>query len=290
MSAISDKPILVTGGSGSAGKQVVRALRNASIPVKLATRSPDQISGKEGIQPVYFDFFDADTFPDALGRCHGLFLLRPPAISKVEETLNPLVDAARLAGIKHIQFLSVAGAADYSFVPHAKVEKHLKAGPKDWTILRPGFFAQNFETEYRDELLENRRLFLPAGDGEVAFIDLRDLGDATARIFQQGSSHLGKTYTLTGPQTFTFHEAAAILTDLMGQNITYKPASVPGYLIHLLRSGTGWGKAVVQTVLHTGLRYGQASTVEPALELLIDREPCDLEKYLRDHRSIWLGE
>lgn len=83
--------------------------------------------------------------------------MRPPPISKVEETLNPSCDAARAVGVRQITFLSVAGAGKNSIVPHHGVEKHLQKG-EGYTILRPGFFAQNLQDAYLRDIVKDDRI------------------------------------------------------------------------------------------------------------------------------------
>ena len=69
----------------------------------------------------------------------------------------------------------------------------------------------------------------------------------------------------------TFHEVAALLADVLGRPVTYEPASVLGYLAHLGRQGLPVPQRVVQTLLHVGLRRGDAEQVDPTLARLLGR-------------------
>lgn len=277
------RPILVTGATGNAGREVIRALERRGIPHRAAVRDPDEV-----MNGVRFDFEDPKSWACACEGCASLFLLRPPPISDIEATLNPFVDAARRAGVEHVTFLSVAGAESNPMVPHHKVETHLKTGAGAWTILRPGFFAQNLQDAYRRDLQESDRLYVPAGSGAVAFVDLRDVAEVAASIFARPEDHLGAGYTLTGPAAFTFDEVAACLTDALGREIVYRPASVPGYLSHLVRQrDAAWAQAVVQTILHIGLRFGQAERIDPTLARLLGHPARSVADYIADHRDLW---
>lgn len=283
--------ILVTGASGNAGQEVLTALR-ASRPgadIRIATRHLSKTRTSESSEEtVHLDFQKPDTFAAAVTNCQSVFLLRPSAISNTRETLNPLIDAARRSGVRRIVFLSVAGAADNKLVPHHAVEQKLREGTGDWTILRPGFFAQNIASEYRDDIMNDNRLYLPADDGQVAFIDLRDLGEVAADTLTNLSAHAETTYTLTGPESFTFYDVARFLSDQTGKSIHYEPASVPGYMYHLIaRKKRGVMQATIQTILHTGLRYGRAETTDPTLGKLLNRAPYTVEDYIRDHAHVW---
>jgi len=69
--------------------------------------------------------------------------------------------------------------------------------------------------------------------------------------------------------------------------VRYTPASIPGYLRHLRRRHVGWGQALVQTVLHVGLRLGNAARVDPALGQLLGRRARTVADYIRDAHAIW---
>jgi uncharacterized protein YbjT (DUF2867 family) len=233
-----------------------------------------------------FDFEDRSTWQAALEGCTQVFLLRPPPISKVEETLNPFVDFARTRGVGHVVFLSVQGAESRPRIPHYAVEKHLEQTGAEWTFLRPGFFAQNFTDAYRADVAEDDRVYVPAGKGQVAFVDVRDLGLVAARIFEAPTAHRRAGYRLTGPRCFTFDAAAAVLSEVTGRPIRYVPASVGGYLWHLVaRRRLSLMQAVIQTYLHVGLRHGDAAVVDPLLGQLLGQPARDLERTLRDAGS-----
>jgi uncharacterized protein YbjT (DUF2867 family) len=272
--------IFVTGAGGNVGRAVLDACRESSLPAVGGER--------RGGAHRRFDFEDRRTWAAALEGCSQLFLLRPPPISKVDETLNPFVDFARLHGVRHVVFLSVQGAEARPRIPHHAVEKHLEQSGDDWTFLRPGFFAQNFTDAYRSDVVEDDRLYVPAGEGEVAFVDVRDLGLVAARVFQNPASHRRQGYRLTGPRCFTFHQAAALLTEVTGRPIRYVPASMAGYLWHLVaRRRLALMQAIVQTYLHVGLRHGDAATVDPLLGHLLGQPARALDRSLRDTPDAW---
>ena len=280
-------PVLVTGASGNLGGAVVRALSRAGVAVRAAGTDPAALERRLGVDAVRLDLHDPASFAPALDGAGGLFLMRPPAISSVRRTLNRLLDVAEGIGVGHVVFASVAGAQTNPVVPHHRVEKHLQASGLSWTILRPGFFAQNLADAYRADITRDDRIHLPAGRGRVAFVDVRDVGEAAAAVFGDPTAHRGAGYHLTGGQAVDFDQVAELLSHEVGRPITYQPASVLGYLRHVHAQPLPWAQAVVQTVLHTGLRRGQAETVDPTLARLIGRPPRTLQEYVHDHRDTW---
>ena len=281
--------VLVTGATGNVGREVAFALRARGLRVLAADRDPKRALALLGgdVEAVRLDYRDSATFSVASG-AQGLFLLRPPAIADVARTLLPFVDEARRRGVRHVVFLSVAGAETNRLVPHHAVEQHL-APTSGRTVLRPGFFAQNLGDAYRRDIVEDARLYVPAGRGRVAFVDVRDLAQVTAMIFASPSEHEKHAYTLTGPEAIDFASAAALLTETLGRAIRYEPASILGYLRHLRRRGMDWSQVGVQTVLHAGIRFGQAARLDPTLERLLRRSPRTLRNYVQDSRSLWFA-
>lgn len=281
---MAGRPLLVTGATGNVGLPLVRALLAAGEPVRAALRDPARDAGRlpASVECVRLDFADPTTFAPAVEGVRGLFLLRPPAVARVGPTLNRLIDVAARAGTEHCVFLSVAGAERNVIVPHHRVERHLRRDPLGWTILRPSFFAQNLTSAYRDDI-RGGRIVVPAGDGRVAFVDTRDLADVAALVLRDPSRHRRAGYLLTGPEALTFARVAELLTHALGREVRYEAAGVRGYMAHLRRQGLPGVQVAVQTVLHTGLRFGQAETVDPTLGRLIGRPPRTMAEFVADH-------
>jgi uncharacterized protein YbjT (DUF2867 family) len=279
--------IFVTGASGNVGAAVVEGLRRRQVPFRVGARNPGRVE-QTGGEVVRFDFLDASTYRAAVQGCRAVFLLRPPAVANTRKTLNPFLDVARAEGIQQVVFISVAGAADNPVVPHHAVEQHLMQNGGGWTILRPGFFAQNLGDAYQQDIVEDDRLFVPAGKGLVAFIDGRDIAEVAVSALVEPDQHEGQIYTLTGSEAISFDQVAALLSKELGRTVVYKPASIPTYSWHLRRRRMPIAQIIVQTILHVGLRYGQAEAVDDTLPRLLEHPPHSMRDYIHDHRSLWL--
>ncbi len=279
--------VLVTGATGNAGSAVVASCLARGLPVRAAVRSGRDARVPAGAQVVAFDFGDPATWSAALDGAQGVFLLLPPGMGRIRSTILPFIDRARERGISPLVYMSVQGAEESRVLPHRTIETALMGGPKDWTILRPGFFAQNVGGPYRGDIRDDARIFLPTGRARVAFIDIRDLGDVAAEVFANPDSHAGHAYALTGSESPTFTQVASILSEELGRPIRYEPASLPAYLRHLRRRGFGWGQALLYARLHIGLRWGEGDRPTPDLPSLLGRPPRTMRDYVRDHRQLW---
>lgn len=277
--------VLVTGASGNVGREVMRACVAAGFDVRAATTEAPR---ERSVPFVRFDFTDRSTWAPALAGVDFVFLLRPPPLGDMSTTLNPFVDAAYAAGVKHLVFLSVSGAETKSWVPHRKVEDHLKTTTGSWTVLRPGFFAQNLGDAYLRDVKEDSRLYLPAGQGRVAFLDVADVGEVTARIFQSPAQFRARAIRLAGPEAVTFTQLAEQLSSVLGRHIVYEPASIVGYAWHLWRRRKlALMQILVQTVLHVGLRAGDAEAIDDQQVALLGRAARPLRGYLERSSGLW---
>lgn len=280
--------IAVTGATGNVGRSVADALRALGAPTRALIRAPEQAPDLDAAR---LDLTDRATFAPALAGCRALFLVRPPAIGDMRRTLLPLLDDARGAGVRHAVFVSVLGAERKGWVPHAKVEAHLKgpwrASGGRFTILRPGFFMQNLGDTYRRDIVEDDRIHVPTRGGRVAWIDARDIGEAAARALIAPDEWVDRCLPLTGPVAMDFAETARIVGEVVGRPVRYDPASGLGFARHLRRRGHGLMATAVLTILHLGLRRGDAEAVDPTLGQMLGRPPRALRDYLRDHRSLF---
>ena len=280
--------VLVTGASGNVGREVVRELLERGAEVVAADQAGRvrELFGDE-VTAARLDFEDRSSWPAALQGATEMFLMRPPAIADVENNINPFVDFARTAGVDHVVFLSVAGAGKNRIVPHRKVEDHLRARSNRFTNLRPGFFAQNLQSAYRRDIVEDDRIYVPAGHAEVNWIDARDIAELAAIVLTQPEPHRGQSYTLAGPGPVPWSEVTSALTDALGRTIRYEPASALGYLRHLSSQGLPRGAILVLTVLHVLLRFGQGATADPTLEQILGRPGRSIREYVNDHAALW---
>lgn len=283
--------MLITGASGNVGSHVVSALEKRGMPQRIAVFSgaaANAEKSKPKHEQVRLDFHDPSTYAPAVKGCDAVFLMRPPAISDTKHTLNVFIDVARAAGVRQIVFVSVAGAQHNPLVPHHAVELHLRQGPSGWTILQPGFFAQNLGDAYRQDIQVDRRLYVPSGNARVAFLDTRDLADVAAMALCDPNTHNQKSYHLTGPESLSFAQVAQLLSDVLGLRISYKSASVIGYAKHLHSRRLPWTQVLVQTLLHVGLRFGQGQAVSPELPRLLSHPARRMTDYVQDYRQLWL--
>ena len=156
--------ILITGATGTVGSAILEHFEpNAEQRLYRSTRDLDSATNDE----LYFDL---NHLPDTIARLAQvdvLFLLRPPQIAD-EKIFKTLIRGAKEFDVRHIIFLSVQGAEDSSFVPHAKIERLIRESAIPYTFIRPSYFMQNLITQFGDDIRECDQLFVPAGESQIS--------------------------------------------------------------------------------------------------------------------------
>jgi uncharacterized protein YbjT (DUF2867 family) len=215
--------ILVTGGTGTVGSQVVRDLVARGASVQVLTRDPGKASSlPAGVTAVEGNLQDPATVRRVFDGVDGVFLLNPVSPTEAHEGLMA-VSGMRLAKTKRVVYLSVHHVDALPWAPHfgskIGVEDAVKKSGIPYTILRPNNFFQN-DYWYKDALLQAGVYPQPIGNAGLSRVDVRDIGEAAA-VALTSSGHEGETYDLVGPGALTGTSTAAAWSRALGRPIAY---------------------------------------------------------------------
>jgi len=137
------------------------------------------------------------------------------------------IDAAADAGVEHLVYISFYGAApDSTFTlgrDHYATEEHIRARGLGFTFLRDNLYADFLPAMVGEDGVIRG----PAAHGRVAAVTQDDIADAATAVLLAPTDHLGATYSLTGPESLTLDEVAAILSSAQGRSVSYHPETVP---------------------------------------------------------------
>ncbi|MGO4754647.1 SDR family oxidoreductase, partial [Streptomyces sp. 2MCAF27] len=226
VSEVSIPTIAVTGSTGRLGGRVARRLAERGVPQKLLVRSPERAPRLPGAVAVRGDYADQDAVREALAGTRTVFMVSASESADRLAQHKAFVDAVVEAGVRHLVYVSFYGAApDATFTlarDHFHTEQHIRASGLAYTFLRDNFYA-----EFVPDLVgEDGVMRGPAGQGRAAFVGQDDIADAAAAVLSRPDDHTGIAYDLTGPDSLTLDEAAAILSEQLGRTVTYQQETV----------------------------------------------------------------
>jgi uncharacterized protein YbjT (DUF2867 family) len=140
------------------------------------------------------------------------------------------VDAAAAAGVRRIVYTSFVNAGpEATFLlarHHWQTEEHIRASGLAFTFLRDSLYADVLPYFVgADGVIRG-----PAGDGRGSFVTRDDIADAAVTVLldehDDNGGHDGRTYDLSGPQSLSFTDVAAILSARSGREVRYHAETV----------------------------------------------------------------
>ncbi|MCI4030082.1 SDR family oxidoreductase [Dickeya dianthicola] len=271
------KKILVLGATGTVGRPVVSGLVAKGEAVKAASRSGQQI---EGAEATSFDFSKPETISAALEGVDRAYMLMPAGYLNVQELLLPFVQAAASRKVK-VVFQSTIGVDAGDAIPYRQVEVALENSGTPYVILRPNWFSDNFHTFWKKGL-DHGQIALPAGDGKLSFIDVRDIA-ASAIAALTSTAFDGKVFNLNGPEALSFADAAAILSEVTGKPVRYTATSDETFIDMLKGGGVSADYASFMASIFYPVRQGRIGAVTNDVATLTGKIPRTLRAYAQDN-------
>ena len=279
-----EKTVLVTGATGTVGRDVAKLLSKKGAAARAGVR--DQVKARTqfgaDIALATFDFEAAASFPGALKGIEKVFLL-PPLMPNQLELANAFVDAAKLAGVRHIVKLSAIGAdasPPYTFGKwHAVSDQHVRESGLAFTFLRPNSFMQNFINYFPPR---DGTIYLPWGNGKASFVDSRNIAAVAAEALTS-DEHEGKTCTLTGPAALGIAEVASILSEVAGREINYVDVPESAARDGMLQAGLPQWQVEPLLELHATNKQNRWTAVTADVEKVTGKAATAFAQFARDY-------
>ncbi|HET6856361.1 MAG TPA: NAD(P)H-binding protein [Streptomyces sp.] len=269
---MSDKMILVTGGTGKTGRRVVRLLEERGVTARAASRTG----------AVRFDWADRTTWESALQGVTDVYLVAPDLGGpQAARDIAAFARQAAGAGVRRAVLLSVPGNGGLDHEHVLAAERALGDAGLEWTVLRLRWFFQNFSEDFLLDPVLSDEVRLPAGDGREAFVDAEDIAAvAVAALTEDG--HTGQHYELTGPRLMTFADTIAEIAKATGRNIRYVPVDTQTYADEQRAQGVPEEWIHMLTSAYEPLRSGNLASFSNDVERVLGRPARDFSHYARD--------
>ncbi|MBX5442874.1 MAG: NmrA family NAD(P)-binding protein [Solirubrobacteraceae bacterium] len=213
--------ILVTGATGMFGGRVVEKLRERDVPVRaLVHRGGAERLAALGAEPVTGDMDDAATLGPALEGVDTVFLVSPMD-DRIREREGNVLAVAQDAGVERIVKLygAVEHRGDALDVLHRASIDAIRASGLHWSLVSPSSVMETSLLS-QAEAIRQGAIYACAGDGKVGHVAADDVARAAAAVLVDGAPD-GANHRITGPQSLSLGEVAAIMSDVLGREIRY---------------------------------------------------------------------
>src|SRR5476651_1187079 len=281
--------ILVTGGTGKVGAEVVKELQKRKADIRLLVCKEDA-STPAGVEVAVGDLLDPVSVEKALHGVDKLYLLN--AVSPDELTQGLIAyDLAKKVKLKHIVYHSVFRVEHFKDVPHfaskLAIESALREFDVPFTIIRPNYFFQN-DASLEDPLTKADIYPMPLGTAGISAVDIRDIAEAAA-IALTSDGHYGKTYNLNGPDVLSGPKMASIWSGLLGKEIRYSGDDMDAFEEQMRKRAPSWSAFDIRMMFQGYLERGfvaEAGDLE-TLTSLLGHAPRRYEDFARETVVNW---
>lgn len=276
--------ILVTGATGQLGRLVIKSLIEKGVEpsnIIAAARNLDsaQDLSSLGISIRYADYTDPASLKEALEDVEKVLLISSNNVGHRVQEHQAVIQAAAEANVKQLAYTSILKASSTPIklgAEHIATESDIKASGIPYTILRNGWYSENYLAAL-PMALQHNAFIGSAGEGKVSSAARADYAEAAAVVLST-EGHLRKTYELAGDNSYTLSDLAAETAKQAGKKLSYHNLPEKEFAKILLDSG-----------LPEGLAYGLADADIGASNGFLESSSSELQ-YLLGRTTTPIGE
>ncbi|MFY1635852.1 ergot alkaloid biosynthesis protein [Solwaraspora sp. WMMB335] len=281
------RTVLVTGGTGNTGRRIVATLTAHRHPVRAASRHrpTDAVAASSHVP---FDWHDPATHGAAVDGVHAVYLMPPPATADPVGHLKAFLDLAQDAGVRRIVLLSSSAIRTGDPGP-GQLPATIADRFPEWAVLRPSWFMQNFVAEHHHHGASIRRdgeIVTATGDGRVGFIDAADIAAVAVRALTDPVPHNAE-YLLTGPQTHSYRDVAAMISEVGGRPVRHRAVDVDTMRRRLVDAGIPDSFATLLAGMDGAIAAGAENRTTSTVADVTGRQPTSLRDFCTAHADHW---
>jgi uncharacterized protein YbjT (DUF2867 family) len=281
--------ILVIGGTGTVGRQVLSRLAATGPQVRALVRNPGAHRLPAQVEMVRGDLTLPETLDSCLDGIDAVFLVWTAPAVAVAPALERIAKHAR-----RIVFLSAPLKTPHPLFQQPnpsraiveQIERLIETSGLQWTFLRPGMFAANALSWWAPQIRSGDLVGWPHLAAPTAPIDERDIAAVAVRALCQ-DGHAGAEYVLTGPQSLTQFEQLSTIGRVTGRSLRIEEISPDEARRELLTIGP---TAAVNMLLDAwGAAIGQPAFVTTTVADITGAPARTFADWVTDHSAEFRG-
>jgi uncharacterized protein YbjT (DUF2867 family) len=159
----------------------------------------------------------------------------------------------------------------------------------NYTLLRNNFYMQNF-LMLAPAIAGTNSFSSSAGDGQVGFIDTRDVAAVAAETAAAPAGHLGKTYLLTGPELLSYADVAETLSSVLGRPIVCHERTREEDKQTMVDASVPVAIAEMNAHAVSLIAEGDAAWLSQDVPTILGRPARSFEQFATDHAAAFTME
>jgi NAD(P)H dehydrogenase (quinone) len=165
---------------------------------------------------------------------------------------------------------------------HLNTEQKLKDSGLTYTILQHGIYADMIPIFAGEHLLENKTIYLPAGDGKTTYVVRTDFGEAGANVLlDETGKYDNKSIELGGAEGLSWGDVAKLISGITGAEIAYLSPSNEEFTETLTKAHVPAEYIGLFTAFSNAGKEGEFENETGNLKSILGREPETVKKYLK---------
>lgn len=298
--------LLIVGGTGTLGRQIVRKALEDGFQVRCIVRNKRAANFlKEwGAELVYGDLTIPETLPLSF---QGVTAVIDASTTRPEDDAKMvdvdwygklmLIEMAKRVNVKRFIFFSIVNADQYPSITlmqqKANIEKVLKTSGVPYTIFQCAGFYQALISQYAIPILEGKSVWKTAESISMPYIDTQDAAKFCIKSLSLNDSE-NKSFFLGGAKAWTSDEIISLCEKLSGQKAQIK--MIPIVLLNLLRQITGffeWTSKISERLAFTQLlqddrEFLKSTEINSQIFKIKPTDLLSLDSYLREYFEMML--
>ena len=273
--------IAVTGVTGNLGGMVSRLCKKNGIEVRNLARNVEKAE-KLGFSNVFKSSYDkSEDTVKSLEGIEVLFMVSGSENPNRVQQHKDFIDAAKIAGVSHIIYLSFYNASKNSIFTlgrdHYATEEYIKENGFKYTFLRDNFYVDFFV----DLCKEYGEIKGPARKGKVSAVVRSDVSEVAAKILENPGKWENHTLNMTGPEELSMTEIVKAVSEYLGKEIKYIEETVEeAYESRKIWKAEQWEyDSWVST--YTAIAENEQSGISNDIEKVLGRKATSLAEYLK---------
>ncbi|WP_214318765.1 NAD(P)H-binding protein [Nonomuraea sediminis] len=272
--------ILVTGGTGNVGANIVRQLLDAGEKVRVLTRDPGSRSLPDEVEVVPGDLARGETLTAALSGVDRAFLF--PVFNA---GVDGFLEAAQQVDLRHVVLLSSStvtfATPGWIGEQHLRLERAVEASGLPWTFVRPGAFMTN-DLVWAPQIVDDGVVRGVYGEAALAPVDPRDIAAVAVRALLD--RQVGEAHVLTGPQSLSQIDRVRIIAETIGRPLRFEELPREQFRELMLHHGMP-APAIDEYVDGLAERVGKPDPALPTVEEVTGRPAFTYAQWVAQHAA-----